>query len=106
MKLAKNPEVMRILDFLFDMEAAETFQYSTMQALHRDSPYFHTFPESLFLGSGPHFKTLTPTLVRFPMCPAAIESRLIRRRFTMTKSPRGKSPTRPVCRPSAFTNPE
>jgi phytanoyl-CoA hydroxylase len=54
MKIAKNPEIMRVLDFLVDREAAVhtslTFQYSTMQALHRDSPYFHTFPESLFFG--------------------------------------------------------
>lgn len=54
MQLAKNEEVMRVLDFLFDRESAVhtslTFQYSTMQALHRDAPYFHTFPESLFFG--------------------------------------------------------
>jgi ectoine hydroxylase-related dioxygenase (phytanoyl-CoA dioxygenase family) len=54
MGLAKNEEVMRLLDLLFGREAAVhtslTFQYSTMQALHRDGPYFHTFPESLFFG--------------------------------------------------------
>lgn len=54
MKLTKNPEVMNILDFLFGREAAVhtslTFQYSTMQKLHRDSPYFHTFPEGQFFG--------------------------------------------------------
>jgi ectoine hydroxylase-related dioxygenase (phytanoyl-CoA dioxygenase family) len=54
MRLAKNEKVMRVLDFLFGREAAVhtslTFQYSTMQALHRDSPYFHTFPEGLFFG--------------------------------------------------------
>lgn len=54
MKLAKNAEVMRILDFIFGREAAVhtslTFQYSTMQALHRDAPYFHTFPENQFVG--------------------------------------------------------
>src|SRR5262249_41879016 len=42
------------LDFLFGREAAVysslTFQYSTMQALHRDAPYFHTFPEGQFVG--------------------------------------------------------
>lgn len=54
MRLAKNPEVMRVLDFVFGHEAAVhtslTFQYSTMQQLHRDSPYFHTFPKNLFVG--------------------------------------------------------
>lgn len=54
MRLAKAPDLMRILDFLFGREAAVhtslTFQYSTMQQLHRDSPYFHTFPESQFIG--------------------------------------------------------
>lgn len=54
MRLAKNAEAMRILDFVFGREAAVhtslTFQYSTMQQLHRDSPYFHTFPKNLFVG--------------------------------------------------------
>lgn len=54
MQLAKNPEIMRILDFVFGREAAVhtslTFQYSTMQALHRDSPYFHTFPAGQYAG--------------------------------------------------------
>jgi hypothetical protein len=54
MQLAKNAEIMNILDFVFGSEAAVhtslTFQYSTMQRLHRDSPYFHTFPKNLFVG--------------------------------------------------------
>ncbi|CAN5375314.1 hypothetical protein BH10PSE1_BH10PSE1_11080 [soil metagenome] len=54
MRLAKNAEIMRVLDFLFGREASVhtslTFQYSTMQQLHRDAPYFHTFPESQFVG--------------------------------------------------------
>ena len=54
MQLAKNPEILRIVDFVFGREAAVytslTFQYSTMQALHRDSPYFHTFPAGQFAG--------------------------------------------------------
>ncbi|CAN5333132.1 hypothetical protein BH10PSE2_BH10PSE2_07700 [soil metagenome] len=54
MRLAKNSEVMRVLDFVFGREAAVhtslTFQYSTMQNLHRDAPYFHTFPENQFVG--------------------------------------------------------
>ena len=53
MKLAKNQKIMRLLDFVFGKEAAIhtslTFQYSTMQELHRDAPYFHTFPESCFV---------------------------------------------------------
>jgi ectoine hydroxylase-related dioxygenase (phytanoyl-CoA dioxygenase family) len=54
MRLAKNPEIMRILDFIFGREATVhtslTFQYSTMQWLHRDAPYFHTFPAGQFVG--------------------------------------------------------
>jgi ectoine hydroxylase-related dioxygenase (phytanoyl-CoA dioxygenase family) len=54
MRLAKNEEIMRILDFVFGRTAAVhtslTFQYSTEQALHRDAPYFHTFPENQFVG--------------------------------------------------------
>jgi ectoine hydroxylase-related dioxygenase (phytanoyl-CoA dioxygenase family) len=54
MRLAKNETVMRVLDFVFGREAAVytslTFQYSTMQALHRDAPYFHTFPAGQFIG--------------------------------------------------------
>lgn len=54
MRLAKNSEIMRVLDFLFGREAAVhtslTFQYSTMQNLHRDAPYFHTFPANQFFG--------------------------------------------------------
>jgi hypothetical protein len=64
MRVAKEPEVMRILDFIFDREAAVhtslTFQYSTMQALHRDAPYFHTFPENLFLGVWTAFEDIHP----------------------------------------------
>jgi phytanoyl-CoA hydroxylase len=54
MKVGKNPEVMRILDFIFGERASIhtslTFEYSTEQRLHRDSPYFHTFPHGRFVG--------------------------------------------------------
>lgn len=64
MKLAKNAEVMRILDFIFGREAAVhtslTFQYSTMQALHRDAPYFHTFPENQFVGVWTALQDINP----------------------------------------------
>ena len=64
MRIAKNEEVMRILDFVFGHRAAVytslTFQYSTMQALHRDAPYFHTFPPSMFAGVWSAFEDIHP----------------------------------------------
>jgi ectoine hydroxylase-related dioxygenase (phytanoyl-CoA dioxygenase family) len=54
MRLGKNGDIMRVLDFIFGTRAAVytslTFQYSTEQTLHRDSPYFHTFPVGRFVG--------------------------------------------------------
>jgi phytanoyl-CoA hydroxylase len=54
MKVGKNDLVMKVLDFIFGRKAAIhtslTFQYSTEQELHRDSPYFHTFPHGQFVG--------------------------------------------------------
>ena len=64
MRIAKNEDVMRLLDFLFGRRAAVytslTFQYSTMQALHRDAPYFHTFPPSMFFGVWTAFEDIHP----------------------------------------------
>lgn len=64
MRLAKNAEIMEILDFIFGAEAAVhtslTFQYSTMQELHRDSPYFHTFPKNLFVGVWTALQNIDP----------------------------------------------
>lgn len=64
MRVAKDPKIMRVLDFIFGREAAVhtslTFQYSTMQALHRDAPYFHTFPENQFVGVWTAFEDIHP----------------------------------------------
>lgn len=64
MKLAKNPALMEVLDFLFGEEAAVysslTFRYSTMQSLHRDAPYFHTAPEGRFFGVWTAMEDVSP----------------------------------------------
>ena len=49
-----NPQIMNILDFLFGMKAciytSLYFEYGTQQPIHRDSPFFETFPRNYFLG--------------------------------------------------------
>lgn len=49
-----HPTVMRVLDFLFGAKAciytSLYFEYGTQQPLHRDSPFFETFPRNYFLG--------------------------------------------------------
>jgi len=46
--------IMRVLDFLFGYRAAAytslTFEKSTQQKIHRDSPFFHTVPINYFAG--------------------------------------------------------
>lgn len=52
--VATTDNVMRVLDFLFGEEAAIYsslyFEYGTQQPIHRDSPFFETFPRNFFLG--------------------------------------------------------
>lgn len=49
-----NPDIMRILDYLFGMRAciytSLYFEYGTQQPIHRDLPYFETFPRNYFAG--------------------------------------------------------
>lgn len=53
-RLIKSDRVMRVLDFLFGRKAmvytSLTFEYSTEQRAHRDTPHFYTDPEGLFMG--------------------------------------------------------
>lgn len=52
--LGLQPGILEILDFLFGYRAAIYtslyFEYGTQQAIHRDSPFFETFPRNYFLG--------------------------------------------------------
>lgn len=54
MKIGCHDEVMKILDYLFGYEAgiytSLTFEYGTEQPIHRDAPFFHTFPNNYFVG--------------------------------------------------------
>jgi phytanoyl-CoA hydroxylase len=54
MALGNNDHVMRLLDFLFGRRAGVytslTFEYGTQQPIHRDSPFFHTYPINHFFG--------------------------------------------------------
>jgi len=49
-----NENIMTFLDFIFGYKAAIytslTFEYSSEQPIHRDSPFFHTFPSNYFVG--------------------------------------------------------
>lgn len=52
--IGTNPRVMRLLDFLFGLEACVytslTFKYGTQQPVHRDAPHFATWPRANFVG--------------------------------------------------------
>src|SRR5579863_3762510 len=54
MTLGLQPQLMRILDFVFGERAAIYtslyFEYGTQQPIHRDSPFFETFPRNYFVG--------------------------------------------------------
>jgi ectoine hydroxylase-related dioxygenase (phytanoyl-CoA dioxygenase family) len=54
MRIGTNPELMRLLDYLFGMEAclytSLTFKYGTQQPIHRDTPHFGTWPQGYFFG--------------------------------------------------------
>ncbi len=55
MKIGCHDEVMRVLDYLFGYKAgiytSLTFEYGTEQPIHRDAPFFHTFPVNYFVGA-------------------------------------------------------
>lgn len=52
--IGTDPHLMRVLDFLFGARAAVYtslyFEYGSQQPIHRDSPFFETFPRNLFFG--------------------------------------------------------
>lgn len=54
MKIGCHEEIMRVLDYLFGYKAgiytSLTFEYGTEQPIHRDAPFFHTFPVNYFFG--------------------------------------------------------
>lgn len=54
MEAGHNPRLMRTLDFLFGRRAgiytSLYFEYGSQQMLHRDSPFFHTYPMNYFVG--------------------------------------------------------
>ncbi|GJL60246.1 MAG: hypothetical protein NPIRA03_31030 [Nitrospirales bacterium] len=55
MKIGCHDEIMRALDYLFGYKAgiytSLTFEYGTEQPIHRDAPFFHTFPANYFVGA-------------------------------------------------------
>jgi phytanoyl-CoA hydroxylase len=54
MKIGCHGEILRVLDYLFGYKAGVytslTFEYGTEQPIHRDAPFFHTFPVNYFVG--------------------------------------------------------
>jgi len=54
LRIGTDAGVMRLLDFLFGYRASVytslTFEKSTQQKIHRDSPFFHTIPVNYFAG--------------------------------------------------------
>jgi phytanoyl-CoA hydroxylase len=54
MSLGLQPKLMETLDFVFGQKAgiytSLYFEYGTQQPIHRDSPFFETFPRNYFVG--------------------------------------------------------
>lgn len=80
-----HPTIMRVLDYLFAARAciytSLYFEYGTQQPIHRDLPFFETFPRNYFMGvwvaledidpaAGPLM--YVPRAHRFPCDPHAI----------------------------------
>ena len=68
MRIAKNEDVMRLLDFLFGHRAAvytslDEFKYQTTVGIHRTTRAVlsRTFPPSMFFGVWTAFETSIPT---------------------------------------------
>lgn len=63
-QIGTNDRLMRVLDYFFGYRAAIysslTFEKSTEQELHRDSPYFHTLPPGFFFGVWTALETIDP----------------------------------------------
>jgi phytanoyl-CoA hydroxylase len=62
--IATHPALMKALDFLFGEEAAVYsslyFEYGTQQPIHRDSPFFETFPRNYFVGAWVALEDISP----------------------------------------------
>src|SRR6185295_10277125 len=54
LELGNLPEIMSLLDYLLarstGIYTSLFFEYGSQQPIHRDSPFFHTFPINYFLG--------------------------------------------------------
>ncbi|MBA3966717.1 MAG: phytanoyl-CoA dioxygenase family protein, partial [Nitrospirales bacterium] len=64
MKIGCHDEIMRALDYLFGYKAgiytSLTFEYGTEQPIHRDAPFFHTFPVNYFVGAWCALEDINP----------------------------------------------
>lgn len=62
--IGTHPRIMEALDFLFGEEAAVYsslyFEYGTQQPIHRDSPFFETFPRNYFVGVWVALEDISP----------------------------------------------
>jgi ectoine hydroxylase-related dioxygenase (phytanoyl-CoA dioxygenase family) len=65
MRIATDPDVMALLDFIFGQRASPysslTFKYGTQQEIHRDTPHFATWPRSQFVGVWTALEDIDPT---------------------------------------------
>ena len=64
LKLGASPFLMKFLDLVFGKKAgiytSLTFEYGTEQPIHRDSPFFHTFPVNYFVGAWIALEDIAP----------------------------------------------
>jgi ectoine hydroxylase-related dioxygenase (phytanoyl-CoA dioxygenase family) len=64
MRLGNAPFLMNFLDLVFGKRAgiytSLTFEYGTEQPIHRDSPFFHTFPINYFVGAWVALEDIAP----------------------------------------------
>ena len=65
MRIATDPGVMALLDFIFGRRASPysslTFKYGTQQEIHRDTPHFATWPRSQFVGVWTALEDIDPS---------------------------------------------
>jgi len=77
-----HPQALRLLDFLFGWRASIcsslTFNKGTQQELRRDSPFFHTQPEGLFLGVWTALEDVSPEAGPLPYYPGGHRLRVDR----------------------------
>ncbi|HEY3796889.1 MAG TPA: phytanoyl-CoA dioxygenase family protein [Caulobacteraceae bacterium] len=64
LKLGASPFLMGFLDLVFGRKAgiytSLTFEFGTEQPIHRDSPFFHTFPVNYFVGAWVALEDIVP----------------------------------------------